>query len=198
MPSTRAEILTRRTYCRPKGNSFETWEDVVARVTEHQEWLWTRAKDDALNTSEKEELEDLRVLMLDRKVLPSGRILWMGGTDQAERTEIAMFNCCFLEVRDVYTAVDAYYLLLNGCGVGFKPVAGLLNGFSKPVEVEVIRSERRSKGSPSNHEQFYDQAFGPSYKRVWHLTIGDSGRAWAKALGKILAMKKPVDKIILD
>src|SRR5210317_256504 len=146
MPSTRAEILTRRTYCRPRGNSFETWEDVVARVIEHQEWLWTRAKDDALNTSEKEELAELKSLMLDRVALPSGRILWMGGTEQASRTEIAMFNCCFLEVRDVYTAVDAFYLLLNGCGVGFKPVSGLLNGFARPVLTEVIRSQRTTKG----------------------------------------------------
>jgi ribonucleoside-triphosphate reductase len=44
--STRAQIITRRTYNRPTddtGKSFESWADTVARVIDHQEWLWIRA-----------------------------------------------------------------------------------------------------------------------------------------------------------
>ena len=46
MVSTRAQIITRRTYNRPldeEGKTFETWAQTVARVIDHQEWLWTRA-----------------------------------------------------------------------------------------------------------------------------------------------------------
>ena len=35
-------------------------------------------------------------------------------------------------------------------------------------------------------------------KKVWHLTIGDSAEAWAKAVGKLLALKESVDTVILD
>lgn len=192
--SFRSQLVAKRTYCR----TGEAWGDVVNRVINHQQWLWERAKGDKLDVNEQGELAELHELMEARIALPSGRILFMGGTEQAKKTEIAMFNCCFLEVRDVYTAVDAYYLLLNGCGVGFKPVSGLLNGFAGPVELEVIRSERRDKGDPSNHDRFYTRVEGDQTKKVWHLTVGDSGVAWAKALGKVLAMKRRVDKVILD
>jgi len=188
--SFRAQLVARRTYCRPTEGGHESWEDVVARVATHQVWLWERALDRRLLPHEFEEMEDLVHMMAARQVLPSGRILWMGGTEQAKKTEIAMFNCSFTEVRDVYSAVDAYYLLLNGCGVGFKPVSGLLNGFAGRVEVEVVRSNRTDKGSPHNAEWFEGN--------TWHLRIGDSGLAWAKAFGKLLAMKKPVKKIVLD
>ena len=45
-PSTRAQIITRRTYNRPKneeGTIFETWEETIDRVMSHQRWLWERA-----------------------------------------------------------------------------------------------------------------------------------------------------------
>lgn len=193
--SFRARLVARRTYNRPlPEGGYETWEQTISRVIHHQHWLWERALGRYLTSEEHFELDALRKLMLDRKALPSGRILWMGGTDQASRTEISMFNCAFLEIRDVWSVVDAYYLLLNGCGVGFKPVSGLLNGFAKQCRIEVVRSERTDKGLPGNMEFFtnYDG------ERVWRLMVGDSGKAWAKALGKLLAFKKPVDRIILD
>ena len=192
--SFRSQLVAKRTYCRPG----EAWGDVVTRVVEHQRWLWERAQGGELQAEQIAELAELKQLMFDRVALPSGRILWMGGTEQAKKSEIAMFNCAFQEVRDVFSAVDAFYLLLNGCGVGFKPVAGLLNGFAAPCGVEVIRSERTTKGNPENHENFYRRAYGDGQENVWHLTVGDSGIAWAKAFGKILAMKTPVDRVILD
>ena len=90
MTSIRAEIVTRRTYNRPKdkeGKKFETWEETIDRVISHQRWLWTRAKkkpwqeEVTLKKEEEEELEKLRTLFLERKALPSGRTLWLGGTE---------------------------------------------------------------------------------------------------------------------
>jgi adenosylcobalamin-dependent ribonucleoside-triphosphate reductase len=196
MPSTRSELVTARTYCRPlPDGQYETWEQVCDRVIRHQEWLWTRATGDHLSTEQAEELCELHQLMLERVALPAGRILWMGGTEQARKTEVSMFNCAFHVVRDVYSAVDAFYLLLNSCGVGFKPESGLLNGFPKPVEVQVNLNHRKAgKGNPENKELWYTE-MGKSY---YHLIVGDSGLAWAKALGKLLALKKPVDIVKLD
>lgn len=224
-PSFRAQLLTRRTYNRPIENSdaFETWEQTVDRVISHQRWLWERALGKTeltsipvtdietgevsihrknqfsagqLSAEQETELLELRQLMLDRKTETSGRTLWLGGTDIAKTREASQFNCSFQTVQTVYDIVDAFWLLLQGCGVGFEPVVGTLNGFTKQVEVEVIRSRNSSiKGRETNTETFYTRDDG---KKVWRLGVGDSAEAWAKALGKLVAMKKPVDVIELD
>jgi hypothetical protein len=81
-----------------------------------------------------------------------------------------------------------------GVGVGFEPITGILNGFVQPVEIEIIRSKRTNRGDDNNTEKHYKK----DGKRIWHLIVGDSGIAWAKAAGKLVAMKKPVDIIIID
>lgn len=134
--STRAQVITRRTYNRPKneeGTEFETWEETVNRVIEHQKFLWGRAKtaqalqdmplhditpnlNEWVNLTSKEldELEELRTLLLERKVAVAGRTLWLGNTDVARRREASMFNCSFTNVETVYDAVDVFWLLLQG------------------------------------------------------------------------------------
>ena len=202
-PSERANIVTRRTYNRPKEDgSFETYEETVDRVVNHQRWLWERAKGKALGLFEEAELGELKEAMLGRILEPSGRTLWLGGTEVSKEREASQFNCSFGRIETVHDAVDAFWLLLQGCGVGFEPVRGVLNGFAKEVRVETIRSTRspESRGYEQNQEEFRNELNKDTYKleRVWHLKIGDSAEAWAKSLGKILAMKRPVDVVRLD
>lgn len=196
--STRANMVTRRTYNRPlndEGTVFETWEQTVDRVIGHQQWLWERAKGQDLNEDEMSELEQLRELMVERKATVSGRTLWLGGTDVSKKREASQFNCSFGKSETVHDIVDQFWLLLQGCGVGFEPVRGTLNGFAKPVEIEVIRSRRTGKGFPDNQERTFTDDDG---LKVTHIKVGDSAEAWAKSAGKILALKSPIDKLILD
>lgn len=197
MTSTRANIVTRRTYNRPKDDgTFETWYETVDRVINHQQWLWERAKNGPLTNSQAAELGDLRALMLDRKATVSGRTLWLGGTDVAKTREASQFNCSFGRIETVHDVVDSFWLLLQGCGVGFEPIVGTLSGFSNPVELQVIRSTRTEKGGDTrNTTSSYTNSDG---KKVWHLKIGDSADAWAKSPGKLLALKDPVDIVVLD
>ena len=196
-PSPRAEIITRRTYNRPKnstGTDFESWAETVARVIDHQLWLWVRAKGDSLNAEELRELDQLEQLMLKRKVSVSGRTLWLGGTDVAKNREASQFNCSFTQVETVYDVVDCLWLLLQGCGVGFTPVRGTLNGFMQTIkDIEVIRSTRTSKGGSETNEESYD----PNTK-VWTISVGDSAESWAKSIGKLLAGKYAANKLVLD
>jgi len=197
MSDIRASVVTRRTYNRPlndEGTVFETWEATVDRVIGHQQWLWERAKADKLNQGELGELNEFRELMLARKALTSGRTLWLGGTDVAKKHEASQFNCSFGKIETVHDVVDAFWLLLQGCGVGFEPVVGTLNGFAKETEIETFRSSRTDKGREHNVAE--TRVIGD--KRIYKLSIGDSAKAWAKALGKLMALKEPVDKIILD
>jgi adenosylcobalamin-dependent ribonucleoside-triphosphate reductase len=200
-PSFRAQLVTRRTYNRPlndEGTVFETWEDTVDRVIDHQAWLWTRAKGSPLTNANWQELIELRTLILARKVSLAGRTLWLGGTAISRSREASMFNCSFLQVSTVHDVVDGFWLLLQGCGVGFEPVPGILNGFMKPVEIEVIRSNgHKEKGREGNVDEILQYTTGPC-QRVYRLSIGDSAEAWAKSVGKLLAMKEPVDRIVLD
>jgi ribonucleoside-triphosphate reductase (formate) len=195
--STRAQVITRRTYNRPKtddGKEFETWYETVSRVIDHQHWLWERAVGRDLNDIEFAELYDLEQLMLDRKVSMSGRSLWLGGTDVAKSREASQFNCSFTQVETIYDIVDVLWLLLQGCGVGFKPIVGTLNGFSKPIKsIRVVRSTRTSKGGNEHNVETFDPI-----TKVWTISVGDSAEAWAKSIGKLMAGKYPAKELVLD
>ena len=201
--SLRSKLIARRTYNRAldeKGSVFETFEQTVDRVIGHQKWLWDRAdpvkKHETYEYREKmlAELDELRQLMLERKVLMSGRTLWLGGTDVAKRREASQFNCSFTVVESVYDVVDVLWLLMQGCGVGFKPVVGQLTGFHKPIkEVTLIRSVRTEKGGEQNNSESYDGT-----TNTWTIRVGDSAEAWSKAIGKLVAHKFPADKLVFD
>lgn len=213
---TRAQIITRRTYCRPlneEGTKFETWEMVIDRVIRHQKWLWERAlthknmpemplhdiSEDLrewvpLGEKELAELEELRQLLLDRKVAVSGRTLWLGGTDIGKTVEASQFNCSALNIETVYDIVDAFWLLLNGSGVGFRPVAGNLTGFQYPIKnLKIIRSKGLLTKGCENNEEYWDPE-----TRTWVIKVGDSAIAWAKFMGKLLAGKHRADTLVLD
>lgn len=188
--NTRSEVVIRRTYSRPKDEaetSFESWADICNRVMEHQKWLWAR-----VGTADLKELTEFKQLMLDKKVSLSGRTLWLGNTEVAKRREASQFNCSFINVETVYDVVDVLWLLMQGAGVGFKPIIGTLNGFFKPIpEIEVIRTTRTTKGgNPENSEKFSEG--------VWTIKVGDSAEAWSKSIGKLLAGKYNASKLVLD
>lgn len=190
-PSLRAQLITRRTYNRPlddEGKVFETWEQTVGRVIDHQAWLWNR-----VGTADTAELEELRTLMLERKVLTSGRTLWLGGTNVAKKREASQFNCSFTHVETVYDVVDILWLLLQGCGVGFRPIVGSLTGFIKPLDIQIVNSTRTEKGGEQDNVETFDPA-----TEVWTIKVGDSAEAWAKSIGKLMSHKYPASTLVLD
>lgn len=197
IPSTRARIVEARSYLRPldeEGTVLETPDQAIDRVITHQRWLWERQLGRPLNVVEEFELTNLRELLVDRKLCVAGRTRWLGGTEVARKREASQFNCAFLEVRTVHDVVDVLWLLLQGCGVGFRMVPGILNGFAQKMEVEIMRT-RRAKfagGLDYNTEDFNPQT------GIWTIRIGDSSAAWAKSIGKILAGKHGARKLVID
>jgi ribonucleoside-triphosphate reductase (formate) len=188
--SLRSKILMRRTYNRPlddEGKVFETFEQTVDRVISHQKWLWNRVGE--VDTAE---LSELKSLMMDRKVFMSGRTMWLGGTPVAMRREASQFNCSFTNVETVYDVVDVLWLLMQGCGVGFKPIVGQLTGFTTPIpNIEVIRSTRTSKGGDEQNKETFEDG-------VWTIAVGDSAEAWSKSIGKLMAHRYDAKKLVLD
>lgn len=196
-PSLRSQLITRRTYNRPldeAGTVFETYEQTIDRVIGHQRWLWERAQKSKLNQFQELELIELKQLMLERKMLVSGRTLWLGGTEVAKKREASQFNCAFTHVETIYDVVDVLWLLMQGCGVGFRPIIGQLTGFQKPIpEIEIIRSTRTIKGGNEGNVETYDETTG-----VWTIQVGDSAEAWSRSIGKLVSHKFPANKLILD
>ena len=194
----RAEALTRRTYNRPldeDGKVFETWEQTTNRATrEHHRKLWENAG----GKPDEDELNELHDLVYDRKALVAGRTLWLGGTEYSNSRACSQFNCSYSRAHTVYELVDIFWLLLNGCGVGFRPITGTLHGFPKPIhDLEIIPSDRPPdyKGDPKNYE------IRPCADNNYHWTIkiGDSAEAWAKSIGKLLAPQDCfANKLTLD
>lgn len=195
IPSLRSQLIARRTYNRPlddTGKVFETWEQTIDRVIQHQAWLWERASKTALSREAHAELGELRQLMLDRKVLMSGRTLWLGGTEVAKQREASQFNCSFTHVETVYDVVDVLWLLMQGCGVGFRPIIGQLTGFSSRIpDFEIIRSTRTSKGGQEHNSETFVNG-------VWTIKVGDSAEAWSRSIGKLMAHRYDATKLVLD
>ncbi len=196
-PTARAMATALRTYHRPirEGDTLlESWDQVVDRVVGHQRWLWERALGRSLNEREEDELEDLRNMIRGRYIAPAGRTLWLGGTELSRTRESCMFNCSFTHIETVYDLVDCLWLLLQGCGVGFRPITGTLNGFRRPLqEIKVVRSGRTGKGGLQHNVETFDPATA-----IWTIKVGDSAIAWAKAVGKLIAGKFPARTLVLD
>lgn len=192
--STRAQIITRRTYNRPKQDgTYETWDETIDRVISHQRYLWETQLNNKLNPQQENELTLLRHIFFNRIGMCSGRTLWLGGTDISKKLHATQFNCSGLIINNVNSLVDAFFLLLQGVGVGFKVQTGSLFGFSKKINnIKYIPSIRTDKGYKKNLEEFRNN------KKTWYLKIGDSSEAWAKSVGKLVVMKDIVDEIIID
>lgn len=200
-PTVRALATAVRSYQRPvepndPESLLETWDQVCDRVVGHQRWLWTRALErigEEFTDKHEAELTEMRVLLVNHKAMLAGRTMWLGGTEIAKTRESSQFNCSFVEVATIYDVVDTLWLLLQGCGVGFKPVVGQLSGFRKALtDIQVIRSTRTEKGDPNNYEHF-DKA-----TKTWTIRVGDSAEAWARAAGKLVAGKYPAVNLVLD
>ena len=192
---TRAELVHRRTYSRPideANNIFEDLAETTERIISHQRWLWSRALGRPLNEEQEQELEDLYEIYYSLQASPSGRTRWLGGTEVAKTREASQFNCSFAEVDNVTDVVDLFWLLLQGCGVGFKPRPGIIRGFHQPVTVDVIRSTRTDKGG------IEETTLSEGTKGHYYLVVGDSAEAWARSIGKLLTIPSNAKHLTLD
>jgi len=194
--SPRARAVDIRTYCRPldaEGSSFETRDQMLRRsMLEHHRRLLR----DAGKKNHKDELNEFYSLGVEGKAAVSGRTQWLGGTPYAYDRAACQFNCSATMAATVYDIVDISWLLLNGCGVGFKPVVGTLHGYTRPInELEIVpsRNDKNFRGREQNEEELPCEA----NDHTWTIRVGDSAAAWAKAGGKMFSPRH-AKKLRLD
>ena len=77
-----------------------------------------------------------------------------------------------VEKTHTYTVGESKVVVHN-CGVGFRPITGILNGFMRPIpNIEIIRSTRTQKGGAERNTETWLSA-----SKTWILQVGDSAEA---------------------
>ncbi|KJY59970.1 Adenosylcobalamin-dependent ribonucleoside-triphosphate reductase [Lactobacillus kimbladii] len=97
-------VTYKRTYARwlPEKNRSENWDETVKRVIEGNINLDPRLKDSPATEVVDEltnEAKDLFKLVYGLGATPSGRNLWVSGTDYQKRNGDSLNNCWFIAIR---------------------------------------------------------------------------------------------------
>ena len=94
------------------GGRRERWPETVERYLTH-------FKDAGVLTEKDIKSEKLREAMLGMDIFPSMRAMWAAGP-ALKRDAASGFNCCYT-VPDASARIwdECFFLLLNGCGVGY-------------------------------------------------------------------------------
>jgi len=100
-----------RTYSRKTGSGRESWQEVAER---------NLAGLRRLGHLSEAEVALLRRMQLEQKALPSGRWLWIGGTEWIERSEnfSGAYNCTSTNLVDWEAFALMMDLAMMGCGTG--------------------------------------------------------------------------------
>lgn len=174
------EFVYRRTYSRwlPEQNQREQWYETVRRVTDYSISLYNDGKD---HTAEAEELYDL---IFNLKVFPAGRTMWIGGTEAVKKFPMANYNCSFRVVDSLEAFSEVFYLLMLGCGTGFRIL---------PEDVKTIPPLRADvkldfDDGPNKDLLAYgitkvEKTTETNVQPEWlYITVGDSKEGWVDAL----------------
>lgn len=136
----------------------ENWDETVGRYIE---FFRNRPRVKNADHSHMEaDLGKLYNAIYNLEVLPSMRCFMTAGR-ALERDEIACYNCAAIAINNVRSFDEMFYLLMNGCGVGFS------------VERQYINQ------LPSLPEELYDS------ESV--IKVRDSKIGWASSLKELIA-----------
>jgi len=182
------EFVFYRTYSRWLDDlrRRETWKETTLRASNYNVELeyWYRVENGLpidMNRL-KTEAEKLFETQFNLRGFLSGRTNWIGGTPVAYKFPLANFNCAFEVIKRFEDFTELFYLLMIGCGVGFR---------SLPADVEQIEGYRLDV--TTRHRQYRMFTLGNQEtvdftsliienndKAI--IKVGDSKEGWVKAL----------------
>lgn len=202
------EFIYQRTYSRwiPELSRREQWLETCIRTVNYTmgiEYDYRKKHNMEIDMKAMQK-EGGKLLdnMFNLRQFTSGRTMWVGGTEVADKFPMANFNCAFLVLTgDTFEAFgELFYLLMIGTGVGFRTL---------PEDVERLPSYRQNV--EIIHKNYY-----PLRKNERHdlsefeisdttalIHIGDSKEGWVGALDIYFKMitsflYNKVDTIIFD
>lgn len=168
-----------RTYSRRTEDERETWKQVCDRTTQEL------AK---LGKLSDREVALLHEMMIQLKSLPSGRWMWVGGTDWIEKPEnfSGAYNCTSTNVEDWRAFGLMMDLAMMGCGTGavlepkyITQLPTIRNRLSVNIQGEIGStpvSERREQTEVKIEDNQVT------------IHVGDSRQGWVKSYQTLLEL----------
>ena len=188
-------IVYLRTYSRyiPELKRREYWWETCLRVVEYSLSLVPERSRTYFSFEDKQkEAEELFDNVFNLNVFPSGRTLFVGGTEAVRLNPSANFNCSFTVVDSIKSFVDAMYLLMLGCGVGYSVEKQYIDKLPEfySVTTKVIHEDYLAVPKKDRLEntviKIEHNEISKASGRTIYITIGDSKNGWVDALNYYL------------
>ena len=205
------EFVYLRTYSRylEDKKRRENWFETVYRTTNYNIELGTefKKKHNLPIDWDKEAAEAKRLFdhLYELRTFPSGRTLFMGGTEVVKQYPLSNYNCAFTDIVAMKDLVDVFYLLMLGSGVGIRIDREHIDRLPQIRHLELeSRYELNTRLSTPKEEMEHSGLFiNLSDERTAVLKVGDSKEGWCEALEtyfKLVTADKyaHIDKLIID
>jgi len=191
-----------RTYSRWLNDQMrrETWQETCKRVVEYSLGNY---QGPATFEELQKEAERMYDAMFNLRMFTSGRTLWIGGTEAERRFGTANFNCAFVVVDRYDAFVDAFHLLMVGCGVGFRILQDDVNKLPN-LNAGVVIAHKPYHAKPKleriEDTQVYSETDDKTGKTSVYIIVGDSKTGWVTALEEYLhaIQRNDVESIMVN
>lgn len=181
------EFVYLRTYARylEYEKRRETWFETVLRTTLYNIELEKEFKiKNGLfvdYSSLREEAEKLFDNLYNLRTFPSGRTLYMGGTEIVKEYPLSNYNCCFTNIMTMKDFVDVFYLLMLGCGVGVRIDKNYVEGLPVTRKIILDNIYNKDKRMDTSKEQRENTKL-LIQDNNGIIMVGDSKEGWCEAL----------------
>ena len=172
-PHPMSEIVYYRTYSRFLKEKMrrEYWWETVRRAVEYNT---------TIVKTEKEEAVELYDLIYNLKGFLSGRTMYSGNTVISRNFPMSNFNCSFQVTDKIDAFWEGFYVLLLGCGYGFRVFKEDIEKLPKfRSTVEIIHQDYKSikRGARKEHSELTFHG-----DNIAIITVSDSKIGWVKAM----------------
>ncbi len=169
-----------RTYSRKTASGRESWKQVSDRNLSGL---------NRLGDLSKTELELMAKMQEEKKALPSGRWLWIGGTPWIEKQQnfSGAYNCTSTNLVDWEAFSLMMDLAMMGCGTGAIIEEHLINKLPIIKNILEIKEVSEIGITPSNLRQENTTSEITKQNEVI-IKVGDSRRGWVDSYKKLLEL----------
>lgn len=163
-----APIVFYRTYSR-KDNERENWHETINRASKGLSELGK------LSLEESELIEKYYKSSIS---LPSGRWLWVGGTEWVKHPQnyLGAYNCASLNTDEPYVFGHLMYMAMQGCGTGAVLEQKYIDNL--PIVKNRLKLNRVSEVGKKLPEDRVEQTVVSQTGRYVTIRVGDSKEGW--------------------